>query len=166
MADAPVLVSACLAGVPCRYDGAALPDDGVLALVAAGRAVPVCAEVTAGLPTPRAAAELVGGDGHDVLDGRARVLTAQGEDCTEAFLRGAELVTADAVARGVTQAVLQARSPSCGAGVVHDGTFAGRLVDGDGVLAAALRRAGVGVTSRRGQPPRRGTVTGPGDGPQ
>lgn len=147
-----MLVSACLAGVPCRYDGGALPDAEVVALVAAGEAVAVCPEVAAGLPTPRGAAEIVGGDGHDVLDGRARVVTASGEDCTAAFRRGAALVIAEVTARGLTTAVLQARSPSCGAGAIHDGRFAGRVVPGDGVLAAALVRAGVRVESRRGLP--------------
>lgn len=146
----PLLVSACLAGAACRYDGGALPDAEVVALAAAGEAIAVCPEVAAGLPTPRAAAEIVGGDGYDVLDGRARVLTADGEDCTDAFRRGAELVAAEAVAQGVRAAVLQARSPSCGTGAIHDGAFAGRVVPGDGVLTAALLRAGVSVEARRG----------------
>lgn len=150
MARPPLLVSACLAGVPCRYDGAALPDDELVALVAAGAAVAVCPEVAAGLPTPRDAVEIVGGDGHDVLDGRARVVAASGADCTEAFRVGAEHVVARAAELGATDAFLQARSPSCGAGLIHDGAFAGRLVTGDGVLAAALQRAGVRVESRRG----------------
>lgn len=150
MARPPLLVSACLAGVPCRYDGAALPDAELVALVGAGSAVAVCPEVAAGLPTPRDAVEIVGGDGHDVLDGRARVVTASGADRTEAFRRGAEQIVEQARELGTTTAVLQARSPSCGAGLIHDGTFGGRLVDGDGVLAAALRRAGVHVESRRG----------------
>lgn len=146
----PLLVSACLAGVHCRYDGATLPDAEIVALVAAGDAVAVCPETAAGLPTPRGAAEIVGGDGYDVLDGRACVLTVTGEDCTEAFRRGAEQVSREATARGVRTAVLQARSPSCGAGAIHDGRFAGRVIPGDGVLAAALLRAGVSVESRRG----------------
>lgn len=99
------------------------------------------------------AAEIVGGDGYDVLDGRASVLTVDGEDCTEPFRRGAELIAAEAVARGVTAAVLQARSPSCGAGAIHDGRFAGRVVPDDGVLTAALQRAGMSVEARRGRMP-------------
>ncbi len=162
----PVLVSACLAGVPCRYDGGALPDTEVVALVAAGRAVAVCPEVAAGMPTPRGAAEIVGGDGYDVLDRRARVLTVDGEDCTEAFRHGAELVTGEATALGVRTAVLQARSPSCGAGAIHDGRFAGRVVPGDGVLAAALLRAGVSVESRRGLPTPPGVRGETGERPQ
>ncbi len=149
--DAPVtLVSACLAGAACRYDGRALPDADAVAMVEQGRGHAVCPEVAAGLPVPRAAAEIVGGDGHAVLDGRARVLGVDGADHTAAFLRGAARVLAEARTLGVTHAVLQARSPSCGYGVVHDGTFQGGTVPGDGVLAAALVRAGVSVESRRG----------------
>lgn len=147
-AVAPVLVSACLAGIPCRYDGAARPDPQVVAAVEAGLAVPVCAEVLGGLPTPRPPAEIVGGDGYDVLAGRARVLTEAGHDVTRAFVAGASAVVEQAREHRVERAVLKAKSPSCGAGQVYDGTFNGTLTGGDGVLAAALRRAGVEVESR------------------
>ena len=146
------LVSSCLAGVPCRYDGAARPDAEVVADVAAGRSLPLCAEVLGGLPTPRPAAEVVGGDGHDVLAGRARVLTADGTDLTAEFVAGALEVARRAAAAGVTEAVLQARSPSCGSGSIYSGGHDGTLVEGDGVVAAALRRSGVRVSARRGRP--------------
>ncbi|MBC3762197.1 DUF523 domain-containing protein [Quadrisphaera oryzae] len=147
------LVSACLAGLPCRYDGRSLPDPSVVQAVREGRAVPACAEQLAGLDTPRAAAELVGGDGHDVLAGRARVLTADGEDVTTDYVRGAELVADLAVRHGLNTAVLQARSPSCGCGSVYDGTHSGVLVAGDGVVTAVLRQRGLQVRSVRGQRP-------------
>ena len=137
--SAPFLVSACLAGVPCRYDGGAKPDPAIVRAVAEGRALPACAEVAGGLPTPRPPAEIRGGDGADVLRGTARVVTEQGADVTAG-------VADEAVARGVRAAVLQPRSPSCGCGRVYDGSFSGGLVDGDGVLAAALRARGIGVT--------------------
>ncbi len=144
----PVLVSACLAGIPCRYDGAAHPDPQVVAAVKAGQAVPVCAEVLGGLPAPRPPAEIVGGDGTDVLAGRAQVLTEAGHDVTQAFVAGASAVVEQAREHGAERAVLKARSPSCGVGQVYDGTFSGTLTDGDGVLVAALRRAGVAVEGR------------------
>lgn len=115
MAVHPILVSSCLAGVPCRYDGNARPNAEIVAAVEEGRAVPACAEQLGGLPTPRPAAEIQGGDGNDVLRGTAAVITDQGEDVTAEFVAGAESVTALALAHGITEAVLQARSPSAGA---------------------------------------------------
>lgn len=142
---APVVVSACLAGVPCRYDGGAVTDVGVAQAVADGTAGPLCAELLGGLPAPRPSAEIVGGDGYDVLDGRARVVDSGGRDVTDAYVAGALAVADRAVALGARRAILQERSPSCGLGRVYDGTFSGVLVDGVGVTAAALRRRGVVV---------------------
>lgn len=142
---APILVSACLAGQPCRYDGRAKPDPGIIAMVEEGRAIPVCAEVLGGLPTPRPAAEIYGGDGRDVLAGRAHVRTAQGLDVSAHFIAGAREVARIAHEVGAQQAILQERSPSCGAGKVYDGTHSGTLVDGQGVLAALLREEGLDV---------------------
>ncbi|WFR74594.1 DUF523 domain-containing protein [Prescottella defluvii] len=106
------------------------------------RALPACAELLGGLPTPRPAAEIVGGDGHDVLDGGAKVVTVNGEDVTGAFVAGARVVAELATEHGVTRAILQARSPSCGCGGVYDGTHTGELVEGDGIVAAMLEAAG------------------------
>ncbi|MEV7782784.1 DUF523 domain-containing protein [Kitasatospora sp. NPDC088351] len=141
----PILVSACLAGVPCRYDGRAKTSAAAVGLVEAGQAVVVCPEVAGGLATPRPAAEIVGGDGEDVLAGRARVVDVTGADCTGAFLDGARQALAAAEAAGARRALLMARSPSCGCGRVYDGTFTGALRPGDGVTAALLRRAGIEV---------------------
>ena len=146
-----LLVSACLAGVPCRYDARARPDDSIVRAVREGRAIPACAEQLGDLPTPRAAAEIVGEDGHDVLRGTARVVTIDGEDVTEPFVVGARAVADIAAENGVTEAVLQARSPSCGCGAVYDGSHTGALTDGDGVLAALLQEQGVRVTPVRGR---------------
>jgi uncharacterized protein YbbK (DUF523 family) len=140
------LVSACLLGHACRYDGAAAKESAQAALrVLEDRPrVPVCPEVAGGLPTPRTPAQLDGGDGEAVLDGRARVVDDDGVDVTEAFLRGAERAVAAARAHGATAACLKAHSPSCGAGQTHDKSG---LIAGDGVTAAALRRAGLRVLS-------------------
>lgn len=145
--DQPVLVSACLAGRRCRFDGSANPDDDVTRLVAEGRAVLVCPEVDGGLGTPRPAAEIVGGDGLDVLEGRARVVTEDGADVTEAFVRGAERALAAARRAGARVAILKARSPSCGAEEVYDGTFSRSLQPGAGVTAALLTSNGVTVVT-------------------
>jgi D-alanine-D-alanine ligase len=130
-----VLVSACLAGEPCRYDGRANTHPAVVRLAEQGRAVLVCPEVLGGLPTPREPMELCGG----------RVLGASGADATDAFRKGAQLALAVARQHGCTQAILKARSPSCGVGQVYDGSFTRRLVPGDGVLAALLKAQGIAV---------------------
>lgn len=147
LGDIPILVSACLAGCECRFDGAANTEDAIARLVADGRAVMVCPEEEGGLGTPRPPAEIVGGDGHDVLAGRAKVMTDRGEDVTEAYLRGAEKALVAARESGATTAVLKARSPSCGKGVIYDGSFTRSSRMGDGVTAALLQRNGIEVIS-------------------
>jgi uncharacterized protein YbbK (DUF523 family) len=100
--------------------------------------MPICPEVTGGLPIPRPSAEL-GPDG--------RVRTAAGDDVTGFYQRGAEDAVALARREGISRAVLKARSPSCGSREIYDGTHTGVLIEGEGVTAAALRRAGVEVVS-------------------
>lgn len=147
--DRPVLLSACLAGRPCRYDAtSAAPGAGAVeALLASRRAVLVCPEVDGGLPTPRPAAEIVGGDGADVLAGRARVVTQGGEDVTALYLAGARRALARARETGAAAAILKARSPSCGKGCIHDGTFSKATRTGDGVTTALLEQHGIAVFS-------------------
>ncbi|MEU9618602.1 MULTISPECIES: DUF523 domain-containing protein [unclassified Streptomyces] len=140
-----VLVSACLSGVPCRFDGRGKESAAVAEAVADRRPVAFCPEVAAGLPTPRRPAEIVGGDGHDVLDGRARVVDDTGRDVTREFVDGARRALDAARRSGCTEALLMPRSPSCGRGTVYDGTFTGELREGDGVTAALLERHGIPV---------------------
>ena len=142
-----VLVSACLAGRACRFDGTGAYEDAVAALVAEGRAVLVCPEVDGGLGTPRPAAEIHGGKGADVVAGRARVVTGEGVDVTDAYLKGAARALAVARQTGATAAILKARSPSCGSGSIYDGTFSRTLKAGDGVTAALLKAEGIEVLS-------------------
>lgn len=129
----PVLVSACLLGLFCRYDGGFGADERLLALARDHVLVPVCPEQMGGLPTPRTAVELWQG----------RALTRDGLDLTEAFERGVDQVVRIASLTGARAAILQPRSPSCGVGEIYDGTFSGRRVPGDGLLAAALRARGL-----------------------
>ncbi len=111
----PVLVSACLLGVACRYDGRSKPSSRLLELAGSAPLVPVCPEQLGGLATPRPAAGIVGGDGLDVLEGRARVLTvAAGTDVTAAFLTGAEETLRVARLLKVRRCILKGQSPSCG----------------------------------------------------
>lgn len=143
-----VLVSRCLLGHPVRYDGG---SHGPLSLLQRwqieGRIVALCPEVAGGLPTPRPPAEIPGGQGAAVLDGERLVLTRDGHDVTAAFRLGAETALALVREHGIRIAVLKARSPSCGNRENYDGSFSGVRVPGEGVTAAALRRAGVLVFS-------------------
>jgi uncharacterized protein YbbK (DUF523 family) len=131
------LCSACLLGVNCRYNGKGKPNEKVLRLSQSELLIPVCPEQLGGLPTPRPAAEQREG----------RVITVDGADVTEQFVRGAEEVARIAEAYNITEAILKQRSPSCGCGQVYDGTFSGRIVKGDGVAAALLKKKGIKVIS-------------------
>ena len=133
-----LLVSACLVGVACTHRAEAKNSREVAALGAGYRLIPVCPEVAGGLPTPRPAAER-GPDG--------RVRTADGEDVTDMYRRGAEQAVALARAAGACRAVLKARSPSCGCHQIYDGSHRRVLVEGMGVTAEALVEAGIEVVS-------------------
>ncbi len=144
-----ILVSACLVGRKVRYDGRASQARGnvIEQWRKQGRLVAVCPEVAGGLPVPRPAAEIDGGDGSDVLRGEARLRTGSGADVTQAFVAGAEHALEVARREGIRIAVLKARSPSCGSANIYDGTFSGTLRDGSGVTAALLREQGIRVFS-------------------
>ena len=141
-----ILVSACLLGQKVRYDGGSHgPFELLQRWQAEGRLIALCPEVAGGLPTPRAPAEIPGGQGDAVLDGRVTVWDIQGADVGAALRAGAEAALWLVREHGLRLAVLKARSPSCGARQTYDGSFSGTRVDGQGVTAAALRRAGVQV---------------------
>lgn len=141
-----ILVSRCLLGHRVRYDGGAHgPYDLLQQWLDEGRVVALCPEVAGGLPTPRPPAEIAGGQGAQVLDGRLPVLTIDGADVTSAFVAGAQQALALVHEHGIRLALLKARSPSCGNLENYDGSFSGVRVAGEGVTAALLRRAGVQV---------------------
>ncbi|KAB0497653.1 DUF523 domain-containing protein [Pseudomonas vancouverensis] len=143
-----ILVSRCLLGHRVRYDGGASgPFDQLQQWLDEGRVVPLCPEVAGGLPTPRAAAEIPGGQGTHVLDGQASVITTEGEDVSAQFLSGAYQALELVRKHGIQIAVLKANSPSCGNLLTYDGTFSGVKVSGEGVTAALLTRNGVQVFS-------------------
>ncbi|MDQ3575297.1 MAG: DUF523 domain-containing protein [Actinomycetota bacterium] len=133
-----IVVSACLLGVRCNHLGAASPSPAVADLASSHHLVPICPEVVGGLPTPRPAAEIQ-------PDGS--VWTREGHDVSDAYRRGAEAAVALARAVGAREAVLKARSPSCGCHEVYDGTFTRTKVVGEGITARALREAGLRVRS-------------------
>lgn len=130
-----ILVSACLLGVNCRYNGKGELAPGIRELMERCHPVPVCPEIMGGLPTPRPPAERSGG----------RVITRDGDDVTDAYERGAEEAVRLAKLYGCRYAVLKERSPSCGSGTIYDGTFTGTRIPGDGVTAARLAQEGVAV---------------------
>ena len=143
-----VLVSRCLLGHRVRYDGGASgPYPQLAQWQAEGRVIALCPEVAGGLPTPRAPAEIPGGQGIAVLDGTAPVMTNDGEDVTAAFVSGAHQALALVQQHGIRIAILKANSPSCGNLLTYDGSFSGVKVQGQGVTAALLSRAGVQVFS-------------------
>lgn len=146
-AEGKVLLSACLAGVPCTHDAQAKTRPWAVRLLAEGRAVLVCPEVAGGLPIPRPESEIQDGDGGNVLEGRSRVVSVDGDDVTEQYMAGARVAVREAHASGASAAVLKARSPSCGSGQIYDGSFSGSRRRGDGVTAAALKREGLQVVS-------------------
>ena len=128
-----IVVSACLAGVACRYDGTAFSCPTLAAMVESGQAIAVCPEVLGGLPIPRPPAEIRGG----------RVETVAGQDVTEAYRAGGLAAVNIAIQNRCELAILKARSPSCGVGLIYDGSFSGRLVAGNGIFVELLRQAGV-----------------------
>ena len=143
-----ILVSRCLLGHRVRYDGGASgPFDQLQQWLDDGRVVPLCPEVAGGLPTPRAAAEIPGGQGGEVLDGHASVITTEGDDVSAEFLSGAYQALDLVQKHGIRIAVLKANSPSCGNLLTYDGTFSGVKVSGEGVTTALLKRQGVQVFS-------------------
>lgn len=127
------IVSACLAGINCRYDGASKPNAKIIKLVKAGKAIPVCPEQLAGLPTPRQQAEQKNG----------RVFTVGGTDVTAIFERGALEALKIAKKASCEEAILKARSPSCGVGKIYDGSFSGKLAGGDGIFTKLLKKQGI-----------------------
>lgn len=147
-----MIVSACFAGVCCRYDQKHNRIAAIQKLIREGKAVPVCPEQMGGLPTPRNPAEIVGGNGEDVLDGRARVIDCEGKDVTSQFLTGAKETLKVAQDVGAKKAILKENSPSCGSQMIYDGTFSKKKQSGMGVTAALLRRHGIEVYSEKTWP--------------
>lgn len=139
------IVSACLAGRNCRYNGQAEETPWIKELTRHSKCVLVCPEDDGNLPTPRPPAERIGD----------RILNKEGKDVTDAFYVGAEksLATAKISAKigreEIHLAILKANSPSCGCGTIYDGTFSGKLIQGDGVFAAMLKEEGITVISEK-----------------
>ena len=128
-----ILVSACLLGTNCKYNGGNNRNERVLRYVVGHEVIPVCPEMLGGLPCPRKPVEWVGD----------RVLTRDGDDCTEAFRQGVAKALESIADRQVDLAILQSRSPTCGVKQIYDGSFSGKRIDGQGALAKALKEKGI-----------------------
>ena len=132
-----LLISACLLGARCKYDGGTntLPAQTLAALRSRYALVPVCPETAGGLPVPRAPSERRG----------PSVVTCEGKDVSAAYDEGARVALSLAERFGCRKALLKERSPSCGAGAIYDGSFSHTPIPGDGVAAQALRAAGLSL---------------------
>ncbi|WP_282126745.1 DUF523 domain-containing protein [Marinifilum flexuosum] len=134
-----IIVSSCLAGVKCRYDG----NDNLVAeikeLVLSGKAIALCPEELGGLSTPRTPCEIV------KEDNQLKVMTKDRVDCTAQFLIGAEKVAEIAKILNCKQAILKANSPSCGFGMIYDGSFTGKKIKGKGLTAELLSKQGIEI---------------------
>ncbi len=144
-----ILISACLAGDRVRYDGksAHLKDSLLKEWSQKGLLVKVCPEVSGGLKIPRPEAQIVNGNGLDVLKGTAKVIDIQGSDVTLSFIRGAEYTLSIAAQFGIEMAILKEKSPSCGVHRIYDGCFVSNIIPGFGVTAALLKQSGIKVFS-------------------
>ncbi|WP_026884737.1 DUF523 domain-containing protein [Clostridium akagii] len=136
------LVSACLAGVNCRYDGKNSENKVICELVKVGKAIAICPEQLAGLSTPRISCEIV-------IDksGNKQVISKDGQNLTERFTNGAEKTLDIAKIIGIKKAILKSKSPSCGNEFIYDGTFSGKLIKGTGLTAEILMENGIKVYS-------------------
>lgn len=127
------LISACLLGVNCRYNGTSSRISELDTLLDSGRLIPVCPEVLGGLSTPREACEIIA-----QADGNSRVMSLRGLDCTSEFQTGAKRVLDIGQICGAKKVILKANSPSCGCGNIYDGTFSGKLIEGNGLTSQLL----------------------------
>ncbi len=141
------IVSACLVGLCTTYLGEANTAEALVDALKRGELIPVCPEQLGGLPTPRPPAEIQGGNGAKVLEGKARVVRQDGTDVTDAFLRGANEVLKLARTINAECAILKERSPACGVHFAYDGTHAGKVIAGCGVTTALLMKEGFEVIS-------------------
>lgn len=132
-----ILISACLLGLPVRYDGNSKIYNGVANLREKYILIPYCPEIYGGLPTPRDPAEIVNG----------RVISIKGKDVTREYTMGAKLALDLCNELNIDTAILKSKSPSCGKGKIYDGTFNGTLVEGHGITAKLLMESGINVYS-------------------
>ena len=142
-----ILVSSCLAGLDVRYNGTNCLNDKISKLVEENKAITICPELLGGFSTPREPAEIIGGNGEDVLDGNAKVVDKSGKDVTQLYIKGAYSTLEQAIELNATLVVLKENSPSCGSSTIYNGEFTGKKIMGLGVTSALLKRNGLKVIS-------------------
>ncbi|MEC1376913.1 DUF523 domain-containing protein [Heyndrickxia oleronia] len=142
-----ILVSSCLAGLDVRYNGTNCLNDKIRKLVEENKAITICPELLGGFSTPREPAEIIGGNGEDVLDGNAKVVEKSGKDVTQLYIKGAYSTLKQAKKLNATLVVLKENSPSCGSLTIYNGEFTGKKIMGMGVTSALLKRNGIKVIS-------------------
>lgn len=144
-----LLISACLAGINCTFHGKDNLNDKIKRLADSGRTIALCPEVFALPGVLRENIELSGGDGNDILDGKARAVSSSDRDVTKPLIAGAYKVLEVVKRYDIREAILKSNSPTCGVGRIYDGTFSNTLKNGDGVLAALLKRNGIKVITEK-----------------
>ena len=137
-----IIISSCLAGKRCRYDGSGCLDQELLDNVGAHR-IDMCPELLGGFSVPRLPCEIVGGDGADVLAGNAAVIDREGNDITAAMLAGACRALDNCLRSGAVKAYVKNYSPSCGCGKIYDGSFSSVLKKGNGIFTELLLSCGI-----------------------
>lgn len=145
------LISACLLGVRCRYDGCSKPSDKAMKFFQKRKKelIPVCPEQLGGLPTPRIPSEIQNSTGEIVLLGKAKILNQEGRDVSANFIKGAFETLRIAKMYGAKEFVGKSKSPSCGCGKIHNGTFTGALKSGNGITAALLKQNKIKVSTEQ-----------------
>lgn len=142
-----IITSSCLLGECTKYNGGHSKNSNVLEFLNEKEVISVCPEKLGGLPIPRPPAEIIGGDGFAVLEGKGKVINNKGIDVTEEFLLGANRTLEYCVENGCKLAILKANSPSCGNKKIYDGTFSGKKIDGVGVTSALLLKNNIELYS-------------------
>ena len=144
-----ILVSACLLGINCKYNGDNNKNDKVEEYLKDKQFIVVCPEQLGGMSTPREPSEIIKLDGHGVLEGKASVINNKRLDVTKKFKQGAQEALKIATLYSCKKAILKEGSPSCGSNYIYDGTFTGKKIPGVGVTAALLRKNGIEVISEK-----------------
>lgn len=138
-----IAISACLLGVPCRYDRRCKLNEEAIKIFASNESIAICPEILGGLAIPRSACEIVGGNGKDVLNGKASVEDKDGNNYTDEFVKGARIAVDIIKKLKVRKVYLKSKSPSCGVTKMFDGSFTDKTIKGCGVFAALLKKENI-----------------------
>lgn len=142
-----IVVSSCLAGIKVRYNGTHCLHTKIQQLIQEQKAVAVCPELLGGFQIPRESAEIIGGNGYDVLEGKAKVMEKSGKEVTNLYIEGAYKTWELVSGLQASIVVLKENSPSCGSRMIYNGEFLNKRIEGVGVTTALLRKKGIQVLS-------------------